>query len=116
MDIGEVNAKGPVKSYVLRDLNPLADLQPHVLADHSRVWHRALKWLERNWPQWPFGALQLGNALSGLGYSIPQMCFSERVLFRTGDNVSRNLWHYFHTNKGTIRSLSRKWIVNQAGG
>ncbi len=116
MHIGEENSKGPVKSYVLRDLNPLADIQPHVLADHSRMWHRTMKWLEKNWPQWPFGTLHQGNALSEVGYSIPQTCFSGRVLFRTGDNVSKNLWQYFHTDKGTIRSLSRRWIVSHAGG
>ena len=114
--VGEKKRKGPVKSYVLRDLNAMADIQPHVLATDSRTWHRALKWLEQNWSQWPFGTLFLGNALSEVGYSIPQLCFNGRVLFRTGDNVSKNLWQYFHTEKGTIRSLSRRWIVNQAGG
>ena len=112
LDMGAKGPKGPVKTFVLKDQSTLADIQDMKLSAQSVTWHRVIKWLIGVWNDCPFidGAIDV-RSLHRYGYSIPHLGLVGRPAFRTGLQVHRALWGYFHTSNATLRSLSRVWHV-----
>lgn len=112
LDLGAKGPKGPVKTYVLRDLSTLADIQSSTLKDQSVIWHRVVKWLLGVWSNCPFrdGAVKV-RSLHHFGYSIPHLGVVGRPAFRAGSQVHRAVWGYFHSSTATLRSLTRVWHI-----
>lgn len=114
---------GGIVKYQLRDLNVGADLASCDLGTQNRTWMKVIRWIVKYMPDMmPFPLRERGPGSDGLnvfGYSIPVLCISHRYRSRIDAIVAKQLWEYFHTEKGVVRSMQRTWRchrVMHAGG
>ena len=114
---------GSNHKYQLRDLCVSADLACYDLGTQNRIWIKIIRWIVKYMPEMmPFPLRERGSGSEGLGvygYSIPVLCISHRYRSSADAVVAKQLWEYFHTERGVVRSMQRTWRchrVLQAGG
>lgn len=105
-------SRAPVKvghrDYRMKDQSLAADAKFLTLADQSRVWVKALRWVSTRCDCPPF-ILQQNKALAKYGYSVFTVGFPCHVRLLHRKSVQHELWGYFHTNRATKRDLCRPW-------
>ena len=114
---------GSNHKYQLRDLCVSADLACCDLGTQNRIWIKIIRWIVKYMPEMmPVSLRERGSGSEGLGvygYSIPVLCISHRYRSSADAVVAKQLWEYFHTERGVVRSMQRTWRchrVLQAGG